>query len=166
MLKRTISSPGTVVQPVTRKYPTHVRMKTTSSNIYSDYTKSLGDHNFKIMAGFNAELYRPSGLNGFGTDLISPDVPSLGLTQDNKKASSWLVNAPLPVSSDVSTTIMPTVMAEANLRYDGSSRFIGDQRWGFPFLLGWLEYCSRSIFRTSEQCCRYLEGKSILGTAW
>lgn len=41
------------------------------------------------MVGFNGELYRPSGLTGFGTDLISPEVPSLGLTQDNKKASSW-----------------------------------------------------------------------------
>lgn len=53
------------------------------------------------MVGFNGELYRPSGLTGFGTDLISPEVPSLGLTQDNKKPVHGPVKKQSPVSSDV-----------------------------------------------------------------
>ena len=111
-----------------------------STNIYSDYTKSLGNHNFKVMAGFNAELYRPSGLNGFGTDLISADVPSLGLTQDNKKASSWARERAIAgFFGRINYNYADRYMLEANLRYDGSSRFIGDQRWGlFPsFSAGW-----------------------------
>ena len=111
-----------------------------STNIYSDYTKSLGNHNFKVMAGFNAELYRPSGLNGFGTDLISADVPSLGLTQDNKKASSWARERAIAgFFGRINYNYADRYMLEANLRYDGYSRFIGDQRWGlFPsFSAGW-----------------------------
>ena len=34
-----------------------------STNIFSDYSKTIGDHYFKVMAGFNAELYKKGGLN-------------------------------------------------------------------------------------------------------
>ena len=111
-----------------------------STNIYSDFTKTLGDHYFKVMGGFNAELYRPSGLTGFGTDLISPEVPSLGLTQDNKKASAWQRERAIAgFFGRVNYSYKERYMLEANLRYDGSSRFIGDKRWGlFPsFSAGW-----------------------------
>ena len=33
-----------------------------STNIYSDYSKTIGDHYFKVMAGFNAELYKTGSL--------------------------------------------------------------------------------------------------------
>lgn len=48
-----------------------------STNIYSDFTQNTGDHYFKVMGGFNAELYRSSGLTVSVPDLIS-QVPSLG----------------------------------------------------------------------------------------
>ena len=92
------------------------------------------------MVGFNGELYRPSGLTGFGTDLISPEVPSLGLTQDNKKASSWASEKAIAgFFGRLNYNYKERYMLEANLRYDGSSRFIGDKRWGlFPsFSAGW-----------------------------
>ena len=111
-----------------------------STNIYTDFAKTFGDHNFKIMVGFNGELYRPSGLTGFGTDLISPEVPSLGLTQDNKKASSWASEKAIAgFFGRLNYNYKERYMLEANLRYDGSSRFIGDKRWGlFPsFSAGW-----------------------------
>ena len=111
-----------------------------STNIYTDFATTFGDHNFKIMVGFNGELYRPSGLTGFGTDLISPEVPSLGLTQDNKKASSWASEKAIAgFFGRLNYNYKERYMLEANLRYDGSSRFIGDKRWGlFPsFSAGW-----------------------------
>lgn len=77
-----------------------------TTNIYSDYFKQFDNgHYFKVMAGFNAELYKKGGLTGFGTDLITPSVPELNTTQDNKTLTTVHPNWPLPVSSDVSTTI-------------------------------------------------------------
>lgn len=92
------------------------------------------------MGGFNAELFRPSGMTGFGTDLISSNVPSLGLTQDNQKASAWARERAIAgFFGRVNYNYKERYMLEANLRYDGSSRFVGDKRWGlFPsFSAGW-----------------------------
>ena len=92
------------------------------------------------MGGFNAELFRPSGLTGFGTDLISSNVPSLGLTQDNQKASAWARERAIAgFFGRVNYNYKERYMLEANLRCDGSSRFVGDKRWGlFPsFSAGW-----------------------------
>ncbi|MEG1866841.1 MAG: TonB-dependent receptor [Bacteroides sp.] len=111
-----------------------------SINIFSDYAKTIGDHYFKIMAGFNSELYKPGSLTGFGTDLISPNVPQLSTTQANKKANnSESELAMAGVFGRLNYIYKDRYMVEANLRYDGSSRFIGDKRWGlFPsFSAGW-----------------------------
>ena len=111
-----------------------------STNIYSDYSKTIGDHYFKVMAGFNAELYKNGSLTGFGTDLITPTVPELNTTQDNKNTyNSASELAIAGFFGRVNYYYKERYMLEANLRYDGSSRFIGDKRWGlFPsFSLGW-----------------------------
>ena len=92
------------------------------------------------MAGFNAELYKTGSLTGFGTDLITPTVPELNTTQDNKNTyNSASELAIAGFFGRVNYNYKERYMLEANLRYDGSSRFIGDKRWGlFPsFSLGW-----------------------------
>lgn len=111
-----------------------------STNIYTDYGKTIGDHYFKVMAGFNSELYKPGDLTGFGTNLISANVPQLSATQSNKRASNG--ESELAIAGffgRVNYNYKERYMIEANLRYDGSSRFVGDKRWGlFPsFSAGW-----------------------------
>lgn len=111
-----------------------------STNIFSDYSKTIGDHYFKVIAGFNAELYKKGGLTGFGTDLITPSVPELNTTQDNKNAyNSASELAIAGFFGRINYNYKERYLLEANLRYDGSSRFIGDKRWGlFPsFSVGW-----------------------------
>lgn len=111
-----------------------------STNIYSDYTKTIGGHNFKVLGGFNAELYKNRNLYGFGTDLISSSIPELNTTQDNQKA--WNSANELAIAGffgRLNYNFKEKYLFEANLRYDGSSRFVGDKRWGlFPsFSGGW-----------------------------
>ncbi len=111
-----------------------------STNIYSDYSKTIEGHYFKIMGGFNAELYKNRNLYGFGTDLISSAVPELNTTQDNQKA--WNNASELAIAGffgRLNYNYKDRYMVEANLRYDGSSRFVGDKQWGlFPsFSAGW-----------------------------
>ena len=111
-----------------------------STNIYSDYSKTINGHYFKVMAGFNAELYKNNSLTGFGTDLITPSVPELVATQDNHKAyNSKGEYAMAGFFGRINYNYQEKYILEANLRYDGSSRFIGDKRWGlFPsFSAGW-----------------------------
>lgn len=111
-----------------------------STNIYSDYSKTINGHYFKLMGGFNAELYKNRNLYGFGTDLITSTVPELNTTQDNQKA--WNSASELAIAGffgRVNYNYKDRYMVEANLRYDGSSRFVGDKQWGlFPsFSAGW-----------------------------
>ena len=111
-----------------------------STNIYTDYSKTINGHYFKVMAGFNAELYKNNSLTGFGTDLVTPTVPELNATQDNQKAyNSKGEYAMAGFFGRINYNYKEKYILEANLRYDGSSRFIGDKRWGlFPsFSAGW-----------------------------
>ena len=92
------------------------------------------------MAGFNAELYKNNSLTGFGTDLVTPTVPELNATQDNQKAYNGKGEyAMAGFFGRINYNYKEKYILEANLRYDGSSRFIGDKRWGlFPsFSAGW-----------------------------
>ena len=111
-----------------------------STNIYTDYSKTINGHYFKVMAGFNAELYKNNSLTGFGTDLVTPTVPELNATQDNQKAyNSKGEYAMAGFFGRINYNYKEKYILEANLRYDGSSRFIGDKRWDlFPsFSAGW-----------------------------
>ena len=111
-----------------------------STNIYTDYSKTINGHYFKVMAGFNAELYKNNSLTGFGTDLVTPTVPELNATQDNQKAYNGKGEyAMAGFFGRINYNYKEKYILEANLRYDGSSRFIGDKRWGlFPsFSAGW-----------------------------
>lgn len=111
-----------------------------ATNIYTDYSKTIGGHSFRIMVGFNAELYKENSLTGFGTDLITPSVPELVATQENHRAyNSKGEYAMAGFFGRLNYNYKERYLFEANLRYDGSSRFLGDQRWGlFPsFSVGW-----------------------------
>ena len=111
-----------------------------STNFLVDYSKTINDHYFKIMGGFNSELYRRDDLYGSGYDLITGSVPELNLSQDNQNAwNSKSERAVAGFFGRINYNWKERYMLEANLRYDGSSRFVGDKRWGlFPsFSAGW-----------------------------
>ena len=111
-----------------------------STNIFTDYSKTINGHYFKVLAGFNAELYRSSGLSGFGENIITPTVPELSTTQDNQSTSNSASELAIAgFFGRINYNWNERYIFEANLRYDGSSRFIGDKRWGlFPsFSAGW-----------------------------
>lgn len=111
-----------------------------STTFFSDYSKTIAGHYFKVMAGFNAELYKDSNLWGFGTNIITPNVPELGTTQSDQKTGSGAGELAIAgFFGRLNYNYKERYILEANLRYDGSSRFIGDKRWRlFPsFSAGW-----------------------------
>ena len=111
-----------------------------STNVVIDYSKTIKGHYFKIMGGFNSELYRRNDLYGSGYNLVTGEVPELNLTQANQNAwNSKQERAVAGFFGRINYNWKERYMVEANLRYDGSSRFVGDKRWGlFPsFSAGW-----------------------------
>ena len=111
-----------------------------STNVVIDYSKTIKGHYFKIMGGFNSELYRRNDLYGSGYNLVTGEVPELNLTQANQNAwNSKQERAVAGFFGRIDYNWKERYMVEANLRYDGSSRFVGDKRWGlFPsFSAGW-----------------------------
>mgnify|MGYP000458904770 CR=1 FL=1 len=129
-----------------------------STNIFSDYSKTIGDHYFKVMAGFNAELYKKGGLTGFGTDLITPSVPELNTTQDNKNAyNSASELAIAGFFGRINYDYKGKYLAEVNIRYDGTSRSPRTTLELVSFILSRLEHCPRKLLGIIERICRDLE---------
>lgn len=111
--------------------------------VYSDYGFSLKDkHNFKVMAGMQIESMDYRDLNASRNDMITEDMPILNLTTSTENYSlgsqyqKWR-NAGF--FGRLNYDYDGKYLVEANLRYDGSSRFRRESRWVWTpsFSLGW-----------------------------
>ena len=108
-------------------------------NIYTEYSHSFGDHNFKIMAGFQSEQLRQRTVTASQNGIIA-NTPTLNTTLSNAKVNggydSW---ATAGFFGRLNYDYNGRYLLEANIRYDGSSRFLRNKRWNtFPsFSVGW-----------------------------
>lgn len=108
-------------------------------NIYTEYSRSFGDHNFKIMAGFQSEWYRVRSVTAQQYGIMS-GLPTLDTTSTNPNVAGDYNNwTTAGFFGRLNYDYMGRYLFEANLRYDGSSRFLRDNRWNwFPsFSAGW-----------------------------
>ncbi len=112
-----------------------------TTNIYSDYFKQFDNgHYLKAMVGFNAELYKTRNIEAVKNTLISPDVPTINTaTSDPQAYGAYNHTSVAGFFARLNWNYKNRYMFEANGRYDGSSRFVGDKRWGFfpSFSAGW-----------------------------
>ncbi|WP_242203582.1 SusC/RagA family TonB-linked outer membrane protein [Aestuariivivens insulae] len=109
-------------------------------NIYASYAKSFGNHNFKLLAGFNNEEFSRESFSASGQDLIDPNLPFLdGTTSNFAVGDSFGEWATQGVFGRLNYNYADKYLFEANARYDGSSRFPRNDRFGvFPsFSAGW-----------------------------
>lgn len=115
--------------------------KYQSVNLYSNYTFSLNDaHNFTVMAGYQEEKYDYKYLSYSADDLISPSNPNLSLTTgDNVVGDTRYAWATRGFFGRINYDYKSRYLLEVNGRYDGSSRFAKDHRWGFfpSVSVGW-----------------------------
>lgn len=109
-------------------------------NIYSDYETELGNgHYLKGMVGFQAELYKDRNFSG-ARDNIASGIPTLNTTSSNPRTGGGYGHwATAGFFGRINYNYMERYLVEANLRYDGTSRFHRDERWNwFPsFSAGW-----------------------------
>lgn len=109
-------------------------------NVYSEYSFSLNDaHNFKVMAGFQSEWFRYRSFSGQQDGVLS-GIPTLNTTSANPRVkggpATWTTAG---FFGRLNYDYKGRYLFEANLRYDGSSRFLRANRWNwFPsFSAGW-----------------------------
>ena len=102
-------------------------------NLYGTYSFDLAkDHHFKVMAGFNQESsYKETAdIYSYGQAVVQ--VPSLGGGTSTLKANDYYTEyAVRGAFFRVNYNYKDKYLLEVNGRYDGSSRFPKDSRFGF-----------------------------------
>jgi TonB-linked SusC/RagA family outer membrane protein len=112
-----------------------------TQQLLMDYTRSFGKHNFKILGGYSQEqdkvnydaAYRKGMLNSLLNDVDAA-------YSDGQVANGYTAELALQsVFGRLNYDYDGKYLLEANLRYDGTSRFGKDYRWGtYPsFSAGW-----------------------------
>lgn len=102
-------------------------------NIYTNYIFSLADvHNFTLLAGFQEEKNKYQYMKNYVTGLFTTTTPSLGLgtseltgtdTRNGWTTRGWY--------GRINYDYDGKYLLEMNARYDASSRFAKNNRWGF-----------------------------------
>lgn len=105
------------------------------------FDKTFGDHGIKVMVGYQQEDFRNDGHKGYRENFAFPDYPVLSAGgEENQKAYGWASEWALQsMFGRINYDYKGKYLLEANMRYDGSSRFSDGNRWGlFPsFSAGW-----------------------------
>ena len=109
-------------------------------NFYGNYNKTLGKHDIAVMAGFNQESKASKSMSAQRLDMINEDLPSLSQgTGDYKNSDSYSEYRVRGLFYRLNYTYAGKYLLETNGRYDGSSKFPKDGRFGFfpSVSVGW-----------------------------
>ncbi len=106
------------------------------------FDKTFGNnHGVKVLAGYQQEDFRNDWHRGYRENYAFPDYPVLDAGgEENQKSNGRSVEWALQsLFGRVNYDYQGKYLFEANIRYDGSSRFSKGNRWGFfpSFSAGW-----------------------------
>ncbi|ANH83568.1 hypothetical protein A8C56_23650 [Niabella ginsenosidivorans] len=111
-------------------------------DIYGDYTRAFGKHRGHLLLGYNQEYFKGQSFAGARQDLLSYETPVLDaatgeITNLAGNANDYAMRS---FFGRFNYDYDGKYLFEADLRYDGSSRFSPDHRWGlFPSgSVGWM----------------------------
>jgi TonB-linked SusC/RagA family outer membrane protein len=110
-------------------------------NLLLDYEKQFGKHNVHALLGFSQIENKWSHNQAYRQDFYNNDVPSINMGSESTW-KAWGYNNEYALRSyfgRLNYNYNDRYLLEANLRYDGTSRFTGDNQYGtFPsFSAGW-----------------------------
>jgi TonB-linked SusC/RagA family outer membrane protein len=106
------------------------------------YNKIFGNHTVSAIAAYSQIHFQGSNLSGYRQDFYNNDLQSLSLGIDDATRNGWGGNSEWALRSYFARAnydFAGRYLLEANVRYDGSSRFSEGNRFGlFPsFSAGW-----------------------------
>ena len=101
-------------------------------NVYSTFAKDFGIHDLTAIVGFNQEYYRSETFSAERNNVISASLPSIALATGesnvNEFIGDWAIRGAF---YRLNYILLDRYIVEFNGRYDGSSRFPSDKRFGF-----------------------------------
>lgn len=126
----------------------YVGGKYLNINAYTEYEKGLSGHNFKVMAGMQSEQYWKDQTSAGRLGIIVPGTNVIDATSGNDASGKAVPPTVGGAYNQWSTAgffgrlnydYKSRYLFEANIRYDGTSRYRSDKRWRwFPSVsLGW-----------------------------
>lgn len=107
-------------------------------DLYTSYDFTVSDHSLKVTAGMQAESYSQDRFDARNSGIVVPSLPFLdittGLDKDNEKVPAHVTGGLDKWSTAgffgrINYDYKKKFLFEANIRYDGSSRFLVDNRW-------------------------------------
>ena len=116
------------------------RINYFTPNVITEYTKSLGKHNVKLMAGYQSESNQERNLGLTRLGVMVPANPIIDITSGTDNSGKIVAPSVNGMYREWSTQGVfgrinydydGRYLLEANLRYDGTSRFRADQRWRY-----------------------------------
>jgi len=120
--------------------------------LQATYEKTIGKNYFKVLAGFNQETSESEAFWGSRSTFISNNILTLNAgdpstAANSESATHWALQS---YFGRINYVLDDKYLFEANLRYDGSSRFL-NEKWGvFPsFSAGWI-LSEEPIFKNNE----------------
>lgn len=134
------------VTPQYRITPNYLRNTRSNSNVLTaqaltNYNKVIGNHRINILAGFEQKEFNSSNLQAYRNNFPVNElhVISAGSVVNQTTGGTASRRKLRSLFGRVSYDYLGKYLAEVNIRYDGSSRFPADNRWGmFPsFSAGW-----------------------------
>lgn len=136
----TVDNKPYTLQPNNSVTKTNSTRNYNSFEVFSSYDKQFGKHTIAVLAGWQLENYYASTLGGYVPYLITDEIPSLNTGTGKKNTwdaiDEWV---DMGYFGRVNYNYMEKYLFEANLRYDGTSKFPSGRRWGlFPSVsAGW-----------------------------
>ena len=104
----------------------------TALNFYGTYAKTFGKHDLTVMGGFNQESSSYQYVWAQRLDMINEDLPSLSQgTGEYKNSESFSEYKVRGLFYRINYDFAGKYLIETNGRYDGSSKFPSDSRFGF-----------------------------------
>ena len=100
-------------------------------NLFATYTDTYNEKHFlNVLVGYNQEEFLYNNTSGKRSDLISPGLPTAELaTGDQVVGQSKYAWAVQGIFGRLNYIYADKYILEANVRYDGSSRFPKNDRW-------------------------------------
>lgn len=119
----------------------------------AEYNKTFGEHSFGILAGYSWEDQSYRTLNGYRDKFPGNDLPYLNAgSPDNQQSGGggydWAIQS---LFGRVKYNFAERYLFESTLRYDGSSRFPTNQKYGFfPSIAAGWRISEENFFKENE----------------
>ena len=104
-----------------------------------NYNKSIGDHNFDLLAGYSYSTFKLETYSISGTGFASDAIPTLNAASSTSGTSFETKNTLISYFGRAQYNYKSKYLAQVSLRRDGSSKFGANTKWGvFPSAsIGW-----------------------------